>query len=439
MIPIDAVGDVWPQCNSYGIEGSWYCYTDGKSASSCPMGTDTGYVPYEADAGTPGMCISGTTSTAMAGATVYGAGIGLSLNEVPGPPGTSNPKNALSDTSIIGFAITLSGTSGGEPLNVQYTIAAVPGAAPSVTLPALNGTATYNVLFADARQGTTPAGLVVSGSTVYDVQVSIPPGGGVYDYCITALKPITTPPAGCTAGGTFSGSAPICTSYPNYGTYYLEEVGAYGLQNDPNLTAGEECLTATCDGFSATFSNGFSGATNTPGAYPSLILGWEHGNLYGSYKGTTAVGSLPSSITTSWTWSATGVNYDAAYDIWFGPSSNLTTTYTNGGIELMVWLGHSGANPAGSQVGTPLTTGGYTWTAYQTTMSNGGATWTYIAYVNSETVNSISGLNLIPFFTDAKGKISSMSQDNLLSIQAGFEVYSGSGTVTTSSFSVTGL
>jgi hypothetical protein len=433
IVTLDATGAIYPQCNIWNIQGAWYCYQDGVGTTNCVAGV----APYVASAGTAGgMCISGTTST---GANAYGAGIGMGLNSTLG---ASPVKSTIADASIIGFEITLTGGthgSGGSVLNVNMTTGTK--LTPAVTIPgvAANSTITYDVYIKDALESFVPSSPVAKPGGIYDLQVAIPAGNGIqYDYCVTKVKPITAPVAlNGACGSTVAYGPPFC----NQPQEYLEEVGNFGVQNDTFANAtGQMCIQAmrggaSCTGFTATFNGFGSSAQYTPGAFPSLVYGWQSGNFYGGYTGGTTAGNVKTA-TSDWTFSVNNVGqYDAAYDIWFAPSQNPANA--NGGLELMVWLQWSGVNPAdypAGPVGT-VTSGGRSFAAHRTTVSNAGSSWTYLAYLANSQTSSVSGFDLMPFIADAMGR-GLGSGWYLLGIQSGFEVYNASGSATTSNFDV---
>jgi hypothetical protein len=431
LVTIDATGAVYPQCNTWKIQGAWYCYADTAGTSDCVSGAP----PYSAT--DSGMCISGTTA---AGSTAYGAGLGFGLNSTLG---TTPVKSAIADSTIIGFEITLSGGthgSGGSVLNVNMTTSAVAGTYPAVTIPGVapNSTVTYDVFIRDALEPFVASSPTAKPGGIYDLQVAIPAGANVqYDYCVTKVKPITATVAPAGACGATAAYGPAFCNKPQE---YLEEVGNFGVQNDTfQASSGQMCIQAmrggaSCAGFEATF-NGFSSTQQyTPGAYPSLIYGWQAGNFYGGYAGGTTVSNLKTA-TTDWSFAVNNVSqYDAAYDIWLAPTKAPATA--NGGVELMIWLQYSGVQPAGSSgsVAT-VTSGGKAFAAHTATISNSGSTWTYLAYLAQSQTSSVSGLDLMPFFTDAESR-GLGSGWYLLGIQAGFEVYNASGTATTTSYQV---
>jgi hypothetical protein len=433
-------------CNSWGIQGSWYCYADGiginhgGDPTSGPDCKITGTVPWSSVAPGPGMCVSGTTGTTTA---AWGAGLGLVMSQA-GHDAGKMPFNA-SAKNIVGFAITLAGDTGQSDLRAYFNTASLDTTEyPYVGLPGLNAgnsPVTYNVLFKDAVVSDAPtmAASVPNPANIYDVQVRIKGGGGNnYKFCITSIKPIIAEPApagSCSAATNYG--PPFCNQTPDY----IEGMGALALQNDWFGNGGTDCVQAmtggaTCAGFSATFS-GLNGG-NTTQAFPSLVYGWQAGSFYGGYRAAKTLSSITSANST-WTYSAPGGgNYDVAWDIWLGPSA--TATSTNGMVELMVWNAWNGVMPASSGAAKTATVAGATWNVFsQPNMSSGGATWKYLAYQATASKGSgTATYDLNKFFQDAITQgVGLTSGSYLLSIQAGAELYTGSGTFSTSSYTVT--
>jgi hypothetical protein len=442
-INIDSSG--WACNNQWDIEGAWYCYADSDGTSDCG---GTGAIPYKAASN--GMCISGTTSTSTSGA--YGAAVGLVLNQVAQNDADKQSYNATAK-NIVGFAITVTGTTGGSVLNVNFPFGGKPGVTstgenPAVTLPGVSSGSspiTYNVMIADAivSDNTTafPA-TTVNASELNDIQVAIPSSDGIahaYNYCVTKIVPITA-----------AAAAPATQA--NYGPAFnegkqivLEGLGAYGIQNDP-FGVGTDPISVQATygggqiGFSATPSFNTVGS-NTPGAFPSIVYGWINGaNVLGAseggYAANKSIGSL-GSVKSNWSYTAGSGAWDAAYDCWLaGTASPLTAGY-----ELMVWLGHGSVNPIGAP-GTAVTVSGATWTVSSGTNHTGQPV---VSYLSSSNMTSVTNFDLLPFFQEAaashrgtggpNGEPAISTSTILLSVQAGFELYE-SGTWTTNSYSI---
>jgi hypothetical protein len=281
----------------------------------------------------------------------------------------------------------------------------------------------------------------VNPQSIYDVQVAIPKGVANYNYCITNIKPITARPAAPSACTTTYGP-PFCNS----SQFVVEELGNYAVQNNSfNTGTGTDCVQAAhggtnCAGFVATFTGIGSTSQFVPGAYPSIIYGWQAGNFYGAYKTPKQISAIGSALT-SWQYGANGGNYDVSYDIWLAP--NATAASRNGTVELMVWYAYNGANPAGfpnaHKSNAAVANEAGTWNIYTMSMTSGADTWQYIAYQNtaSNPTGNVNNVDLKGFFVDAETEgVGVTASSYLLGIQAGYELFSGSGTMTTSSFSV---
>jgi hypothetical protein len=432
-INIDALGFA---CNNkYNITGAWYCYADTAGTSNC---TGHGDIPFNSTSNA--MCISGTTSTSTSAATAFGAGLGLVLNQPVHGLDTKNPYNATTN-NIVGFAITISGTTGGSVLNVNFPEMPAllsSGEAAAVTIPAVNNTTTtFNVLLGNAAvtdNGTTAVG-AFNPTNITDVQVAIPGADGIahnYNYCITSIVPLTAAPAA-------PGSLTAYGAQFNEGKQIvLEGLGAYGVQNDP-FGVGTDPMSMTVSygggqvGFTANPTFGNTGST--PGAFPSIVAGWVNGGSFiskasGGYTGGKSIGAL-TSVKSNWSWTAGTGNWDAAYDVWFADNPDPVTAKQ----ELMVWLGHANVNPIGGQNTAVTVTGATgTWTVSTGTNPTGQQV---VSYVSSSNMTSVTNFDLLPFFKDAanNGRATLSTSSNLLSVQAGFELYN-SGTWTTNSYSI---
>jgi hypothetical protein len=390
------------------------------------------------------MCIRGTTSTSTAGATAFGAGLGLNFDQPEhGADAVAFNMTTAKPAPIVGFAITISGTSGGSVFNIsfpQLPQLTSSGEAAAVTVPGISGTTvTYNVMIADALVSDNATAPVpkISATDLSAVQVTIPGADGVahaYNYCVTKIVPLT---AAVAAPGTL---ATYGASFNEGKQIVLEGLGPYGIQNDPFNVGGDPMSMQASygggeAGFSATPSFGNTG--NTPGAFPSIVYGWIHGGNVvsaseGGYAGDKAISAL-TSATSSWTFTPGTGNWDAAYDCWFAGNP----TPINPGFELMVWLNHSNVNPIGGQ-NTPVTVTGATGSWTLSTGTNGTGQ-PVVSYVSTSGVNSVTGFNLLPFFKDAANNNRYGSgfgtSTILLGVQAGFELYN-QGTWTTSSYSI---
>ncbi|HXX69298.1 MAG TPA: hypothetical protein VEK07_19090 [Polyangiaceae bacterium] len=446
ILSIDPTGFIYNQCDVYGIQGAWYCFSNDTSSGGCTMGVP----PYSAtDSHGPGMCQSGTLE---ASTSAY-VGLGLSLNATPGANAVKSAYDAAA-SGVIGFAITVTGTTGGDDLRIGFTntaatmnAAGMGYVAPFATEPAPSASGTtYTVLFSSVKNvpdypNIADPDAALDPTGIYDVQVELAGAAAqtyAYDFCITSIQPLfagdasTQAPGSCSMMDTVGGQ----TCDPQD----IVDGVDYGFQNNISQGSGE-CIQATqggdCAGLTITFPNGsFGSGGNTPSSYPSIIYGWQNGQFYGSYTTGQTLSSI-SMVPATWSYSVPGGTYDAAWDIWFGS----TPSGTSPTLELMVWNGYNGVQPAGSQVqgsnGMPktVTISGATYQVWTGQVN----TWKYIAYRNtSPSASGAVSVNLNDFFEDAETENVGLSTSSYLwGIQAGYEIYSASGTFTTSSYSVT--
>lgn len=445
-IPIPSTGFVDRACNVYGIQGSWYCFSDmATTTSGNGEGCIKGGVPVN---GTPGQCLSGTLPASV---NSY-VGIGVSLNATGGANAVKSAYNATA-SGVVGFAITVTGTISGSSLRIGFTNddgTTANYVAPFVSegLPSANGT-TYNVLLAGPPVPSVPStftgvadpGAMLDPTKIYDVQIEIPGQAMTSvtysNFCVTNIVPIfntdAASPGSCSAMVDIGGT--------NCSAQDIVDGVDYGFQNNISTGTGE-CVQAeqggNCGGFTVTFPNGsFGSGGNSPSSYPSIIYGWSEvsPNWHGGLQAPKILSSITSAQTT---WDYTGLpsQGDAAYDIWLS-SSNTAVPNSSSGVELMIWTGRAGVNPAGPGQSGTATIGGNSWQVFKANSSNGApGSWGYIAYVNTSASPSV---DVNAFITDAvKNQNMGMSSSwYLWSIQAGWEVYSASSPLTTSQFSVT--
>src|SRR6185437_3722175 len=198
--------------NNWGIQGAWYCYSDGSDSTiSCKgsNGKGMGAIPWNSSSNA--MCLSGTMGT---GSGSY-AGIGFKVNS--GPPGSTTTPGTWNASNIVGFAVTLapgaSGKgSGGMILNLEYPTSTDLDTgtqdAPGITVPGVptSGSITYNALFSDSvlandKNQSHP----VDPANLTDVKIAFFPDSvsHTYDFCIKSVVPIMSKPSSVVATGTY--------------------------------------------------------------------------------------------------------------------------------------------------------------------------------------------------------------------------------------------
>jgi hypothetical protein len=418
--------------NKWGIQGAWYCYSDGSDTTISCKGSDgkgNGANPWNPSS--KAMCLSGTMGTG----TSSFAGIGFKVNS--GPPGSTATPGTWNGSSIVGFAITLAPGasnkgSGGMILNLEYPTTTDLDSntkdAPGVTVPGVpSGSAsiTYNALFTDSVLANNKNRRTsVDPSVLTDVKVAFFPDSvsHSYDFCITNVVPLMTAPNPVVATGSYG------PTWTNQMPQAVNGINGYAVQSAPFPTNGNPMtmqVMATSGGVGFTYmaGGGFSAQNNGPGSFPAIISGWGPGHdgiqFYGPYKGGKTIGQLQS-VTSTWTFSM-GSTGDAVYDVWFSNASTQPPPVP--GIELMVWIGNTGKNALGNKASPGTAVAGRT--PYVGTNGTGESVVSY--WVASPGATSASNIDLLQYFKDAatNGYAGLKTSSTLLGIQAGFEVYSG--------------
>lgn len=417
ILTIDKTGWIDKACNNYGIQGAWYCYDDGTTQAGCTKNM----VPYVADKG--GMCLKGTTLGMSAD---WGAAIGLSLQD-SGMMGTmAGVKSAYNAKAngVTGFKITVSGDTGGLPLRVNFPKVASPsGVSPFVELPGAPAAAPYNVMIADALVPKAwmvdNAGETADPTSIFDLQIQLPGDSAAkaFDFCITSIVPITDGSM-MPMGGTLStyGSAQ-CDNYAHI------NVPNYTVQNNA-YNGNTHCVQAKTDnaskaGFIVSNLQANKPTGGAPGSYPSIVYGWHvDGKFYGGYtspKTLSSITSIPTDIAVTVPGSG---SYNASYDNWINSSPSAGSSA--GTLEQMIWLNYRDTTPIGSKVAT-ASLAGTTWDVWYGEHDG----FKTVSYIRTNTTSMSFDIN--DFMKDTIQRGYAKSSDYLLGIQAGFEIWSGSG------------
>jgi hypothetical protein len=425
--------------NTWGIQGAWYCYSDGSDSSTSCKGSDgkgAGAVPWNESSSA--MCLSGTMGT---GSGSY-AGIGFKVNS--GPPGDTATPGTWNASSIVGFAITLtSGASGkgsgGMVLNLEYPTSGdldpQTKDAPGITVPGVGSSAiTYNALFSDAVLANNPNNrFSVDRSQLTDVKIAFFPDSisHTYDFCIKSVVPLTTAPNPVAATGAYG------PTWNNQQPQAVNGINGYAVQSAPFPSNGNPMtmqvnVTSGGVGFTYTPGGGYNAPNNGPGSFPAVVSGWGPGHdgiqFYGPYKTAKQISQL-TSVKSSWSFTM-GSTGDAVYDVWFGNSATPAVPQ----VELMVWIGNTGKNPLGSVANPGTAVSGRT--PYVGTNGTGEQVVSY--WVASPGTTSVSNFDLLPYFQDAAshGYAGLSNNSYLLGVQTGFEVYSGNWSTTDYNISI---
>jgi len=243
----------------------------------------------------------------------------------------------------------------------------------------------------------------------------------------------------CTPGtqiGTDNSTNYFMMAYSQLAPFYIFNNGWSSSSTNLTTAGTQENISAfdTCTPGTISWATKYnwSGANSTVKAYPAAILGW-HSTKGWKITSQTMLPKTVSSISSakcSWSYSVTGgASQDVAYDIWVHNSTcdkTSITADTAPSDEVMIWLySNGGVQPAGSQSQTGLSISGATWNLWE---GNVG-TWKCHSFVRQSNSMAVNDLDIKAFLDKL-----SLGSKCLSSIEAGTEVFQGSGTVTTSSY-----
>jgi xyloglucan-specific endo-beta-1,4-glucanase len=231
----------------------------------------------------------------------------------------------------------------------------------------------------------------------------------------------------CIAGSTKIGN----TCQSGWGSI----MGKYILNNNwwgTSGATGEQCLWGTCqdgDVVGWVTNWNWSGGTSSVLTYTSIVFGWQYG-FQVSNTGLPIQVSTNKAINCGWDFALTQTSgaYNVAYDIWLHTSANPPS---NGGQsdEIMIWLNEAGnPAPAGSTYASGISIAGTTWNLWE-----GNVGWPVHSYVRTSNTSS-AVMNVMAFMGDlvSRGRIPNTRY--VTGVQAGIEVRSGGGTLTTNGF-----
>ncbi|HWA75111.1 MAG TPA: hypothetical protein VG937_22390 [Polyangiaceae bacterium] len=416
IIPIDKTGWVARECNNFKIQGAWYCYDDGMTQAGC-----TKDMPPFVEG--KGMCLKGTTlGTAMG----WGAGIGLSLNDSGKTATMASVKGpyAANTNGVKGFKIALSGSTGGLPLRINFPKLAMPsGVSPFVEVPGAPADTPYNVLIADALVPkawmVTNAGETADPASIFDLQIQLPGDSkaAAFDFCVTSVTPITDGTNTMTGGNLMTYGSAQCDQYARINVpNYVVQNNAYG--------GNQHCIQAKTDnaskaGFLLSNIQASKPTGGAPGSYPSIVYGWHvDGKFYGGYTAAKTLSSI-TSIPTNMSITVPGAGrYNASYDNWIGSAA--TSASSAGTLEQMIWLNYRDTTPIGSKVAS-VSLAGTTWDVWYGTHDG----FRTVSYIRTNTTTMSFDIN--DFMKDTIMRGYAKTSDFLLGIQAGFEIWEGSG------------
>ncbi len=268
--------------------------------------------------------------------------------------------------------------------------------------------------------------------------------------CIMALSACNLNPGngGNSGGGGVNNGpsySPQISSTQNSGAAYATiQLGSFRVENN-EWNSGAATGSYSQGIFSDATGKTFGWTWNWPlsdssvVAYPEVGYGYSPwgGGSWGTPSGIPVQISAGKTITANFNIlsSHTG-KYDLAFDIWVTATSSPSSADIR--YEIMIWLDHSGFNPAGKLVATGINISGTVFDAWTNdNMASGTSeSWTYIAYVAESPLYNGS-IDISGIFKDMINKWGVSSSLYIASIEFGNEVMGGTGTTTIQNWNLT--
>ena len=410
-------GGVEDPGGGYIISGPWagYAWTGAEGDGSSITPEDF------ADAEGFPLCASGTVG-AMDDYSGVGM-VGLNINQ---PPGEDMPEDTWTPGSEEGVVVNIS-NPGDSPVRIQIQgpngasdpddrwCASVGKFDQDVEIPwgSFNTECWNNEGDYYDHQALTGVMALIPGDDTTDTP---------FDLCIKNIGVYGEGGGGTGGTGGLVGQGVLTEQYAS--SHVQRDGRDYIIQNnvwgDPN---GEQTIDYLGTTFEISSISGQGNANGAPMSYPSVFIGSNNDRSTEGSNLPIQVSAIQS-VETSWSWSDAGVSgaYNAAYDVWFSPSSG----GENDGIMLMVWLWDpSEAQPAGTEVGN-VNIANANFTIWQNQA--------VISYVRDKTNSMTFDLN--DFIQDAVGRGAIQPSWYLTNVFAGFEIWSGGQGLATTDFYV---
>jgi xyloglucan-specific endo-beta-1,4-glucanase len=261
---------------------------------------------------------------------------------------------------------------------------------------------------------------------------------GVTCGATTAPSPSKSASATPAATATATPAAPVSTGPENCTDFAALTRGRYWVNNNVWGKAdgtGSQCVWEnglTGDNLSWGTRWTWAGDNTKVKSYASAVLGWHWGWKVPSGTGLPVRLSAGKAVTANWNFKVTQSTsnvMNVAYDLWLHDMAN-PDWQNNPTDEVMVWLYKSGgAGPVGTKQAT-VTIAGTTWDLYR-----GNIGWEVYSFVRT-TNTSAAGLDLTDFTDDLVARGWLAKTKYLSSVQAGTEIFTGSGQLDTTAYSV---
>jgi hypothetical protein len=273
-----------------------------------------------------------------------------------------------------------------------------------------------------------PTGYSECGTECVDPKVDAQNCGGCGKQCTGVCSDGTCKASECTANMPKKDTKTAKGDSITLGKYWLNN-NWWGSDN----ATGSQSVWSTC---SSGNTIGWGTEWNWSGgngviSYVSAVLGWHYGWKI-TNTGLPVQISAGKKISCGWTYKVTpGKIINVSYDLFAHTQANPTGD-EKPSDEIMIWLYRAGgAAPIGTSKAT-VTIGGNSYELFQ-----GTTTWNVHSYVRTTNADTGATLNISDFIKDLTDNRGFAKSKYLTSIQAGTEVFQGSGSLNTDQYTCT--
>ena len=272
-----------------------------------------------------------------------------------------------------------------------------------------------------------PSGYTDCNGQCVDTKIDAQNCGGCGKPCTGACTGGSCQASACAANMTQQGKTGTSGASITLGKYWVNN-NLWGASGG----SGTQSIWSTCSSGNTIgwgTDRNWSGGAGQVKSYASAVLGWQWGWKV-SNTGLPVQLSAGKNITCGWTYRVqSGQTIDVSYDLFAHALSNPGTN-DDPTDEIMIWLYRSGgAAPIGGTSAT-VTVAGTSWELHEG--SNGR--WMVHSYVRSSNADTGATLNLMDFLNDLTKNRGLSSSKYLSSVQAGTEVFLGTGRLDTDQY-----
>jgi hypothetical protein len=292
------------------------------------------------------------------------------------------------------------------------------------------GNACVNAHTCSSGTCVCPSGYTDCGGQCVNMQIDVGNCGACGKPCSGVCTAGSCQASTCAANMPHLNSTSTASASITLGKYWINnnEWGASGATG--SQTIWNTCSSGNTIGWGTSW-NWSGGSSSQVKSYASAVLGWQWGwKIASSTTGLPVQISANKNVTCGWTFRVpSSQTIDVAYDL-FAHSIAMPGTNDNPTDEIMIWLYRSGgAGPIGGTVAAGVSLAGASWDLHQ---GNNGV-WNVYSFVRTTNATTGATLNLMDFLNNLVARGLSSSK-YLSSIQAGTEVFTGTGELDTDSY-----